>query len=84
VRVVQVIESGVERGEGADQAGQHGHRMRVAPEPAQEELHLLVDHRMLDHARLERRALCDVGQIAVEQQVADFEKSHFTASSSIG
>ncbi|MDT4863357.1 hypothetical protein FQZ97_980580 [compost metagenome] len=47
--------------------------MRVAAEAAQEELHLLVDHGVVDHELVEVAALFFVGQLAVEQQVAGVE-----------
>src|SRR4030095_16637747 len=48
--------------------------MRVAAKSAHEELHLLVDHRMVDHSSDELGLLLDVRQIGVEQQVAGFEE----------
>ncbi|MNK98430.1 hypothetical protein D3C87_1187920 [compost metagenome] len=61
----------VERGQRADQARQHGHRVRVAAEAAQEEMQLLVDHRVMGHLRVEIGLLVLVGQFAVQDQVAD-------------
>ena len=40
----------VERRQRADAADHHGHRMGVAPETLEEAAHLLVDHRVMDHA----------------------------------
>jgi hypothetical protein len=48
--------------------------MRVAPETAEEELHLLVHHRVLGHGVDESPFLACVGHIAVQQQVAGFEE----------
>jgi hypothetical protein len=70
VHVGAVVVEGRER---PDQAGHHGHGVGVAPEPAQEELHLVVDHRVLEHALVEVVALALVGQLAVEQQVTGVE-----------
>ena len=45
--VLGVVDVGavmVERRQSADQASHDRHRMRVAPKPTQEKLHLLVDH----------------------------------------
>ena len=74
VRVVDVHRIRVERGKRADHAGEHRHRMRVAAEPAHEELHLLVHHRVMRHDADEILLLHRVGQLAVEQQVAHLEK----------
>ena len=74
VRVVQVHRVRIERRQRADEAGQHRHRMRVAAEAAHEELHLLVDHRVVGHAAHEVLLLRGVRQLAVEQQVADLEE----------
>ena len=58
----------------ADQAGHDGHGMRVAPEAAQEELHLLVDHRVVRHQLVEGLFLGGAGQLAIQEQIAGFEK----------
>ena len=58
VRVVQVHRIRIERRERADEAGQHRHRVRVAPEAAHEELHLLVDHRVVASRGLTKSSFC--------------------------
>ena len=50
VAVARIVDVGavvIEGRQRADQAGHHRHRVRVAAEAAQEELHLLVDHRVV-------------------------------------
>jgi hypothetical protein len=85
LRVVDVGAVVIEGRQGAHQAGHHRHRVRVAAEAAQEELHLLVDHGVVGHARREVLASAmGVGQVAVQQQVAGFQEVAFTASCSIG
>jgi hypothetical protein len=74
LRVMDVGAVVIEGRERADQARHHGHRVRVAPEAAQEELHLLVDHRVVGDGLDEAVALGLVGQLAIEQQVADLEE----------
>ena len=71
--VVQVHRVRVERRQRADQAGHDRHRVRIAAEAAHEELHLLVDHRVVGHALDEIRLLLRVRQLAVQQQVAGLE-----------
>ncbi|MPN17785.1 hypothetical protein SDC9_165140 [bioreactor metagenome] len=71
--VVDVGAVVIEGRQGAHQTGQHGHRVCVTTEAAQEELHLLVDHGVLGHAVLEVCLLCSVRQFAVQQQVAGVE-----------
>ncbi|KAG1377351.1 hypothetical protein G6F59_018183 [Rhizopus arrhizus] len=61
----------VERGQRADQARQDGHRVGVAAETTQEEMQLLVDHRVMGHLRVEVSLLSLVRQFAVQDQVAD-------------
>ena len=63
----------VEGGHRADHADHGGHRMRVAAEATEEVVHLLVDHRVTRHQRLELLELRRRGQLAVEQQVAHLE-----------
>ena len=50
LRVVDVGAVVVEGRQRAHQAGHDRHRVGVAAEAAQEELHLLVDHRVVGHA----------------------------------
>ena len=47
--------------------------MRVAPEAAQEELHLLVDHRVVGHEAIEVRLFLGVRKVAVQQQMTGLE-----------
>jgi hypothetical protein len=49
LRVVDVGAVVIEGRQRAHQAGHHRHRVRVAAEAAQEELHLLVDHGVVGH-----------------------------------
>ncbi|MCY1527161.1 hypothetical protein D9M68_622190 [compost metagenome] len=71
LRVRDVGRVVVERRQRADQAGQDGHRVRVAAEAAQEEMQLLVHHRVMGDLRVEIGLLVLVGQFAVQDQVAD-------------
>ena len=64
----------VERGERADRADHHCHRMGVAPEPLEEPAHLLVNHGVAGHDVVEFRLLGRGRQLAVEQEVAGLEK----------
>ena len=64
----------VEGGEGADDADQHRHRMRIAPEPAEKRAHLLVHHGVLRHRVDELLLLVGRRQLALEQQIADLEE----------
>ena len=73
MRIVQVDRVRIERAHRADQARQHGHRVGIAAEPAHEELHLLVDHRVARDEIDEVLLLPNVRQLAVEQQVARLE-----------
>jgi hypothetical protein len=82
--IVDVRAVVIEGRQRADQAGHHRHRVRVAAEAAQEELHLLVDHRVVGHARDEVLLLLPVGQLSVQQQVAGLEVVAVVASCSIG
>jgi hypothetical protein len=84
LRIVDVQRVVVERGQRADGADQHRHRVRVAAETAEEELHLLVHHGVLGHGGDELLFFCLVRQFAVQQQVAGFQEVAFTASCSIG
>ena len=58
----------------ADAADHHRHRMRVAAEALEEPAHLLVHHRVMDHAIVEIRLLPGGRQFAVKQQVTGLEK----------
>ncbi|EWS64905.1 hypothetical protein Y695_01844 [Hydrogenophaga sp. T4] len=76
VAVLRVVDVGavvVEGRQTTHQAGQHGHGVGIAAEATQEELHLLVDHGVVDHELVEVAALLVVRQITVEQQVAGVE-----------
>ena len=72
--VVDVGAVVVEGREGADQPGHDGHRVRVAAETAQEELHLLIDHGVVGHTLGEVGLSCDVGQVAIQQQMTGFHE----------
>ena len=60
----------VERRQRADQAGQHGHRVRRGGSRAGR-VQLLVHHRVMGHLRVEIGLLSRVRQFAVQDQVAD-------------
>ena len=64
----------IERGERADRADHHRHRMGVAAKTLEEPAHLLVDHRVMDHAIDEVRFLAGGRQFAVKQEVAGLEE----------
>ena len=64
----------IEGGQRADAADHHGHRMCIAAETLKEPAHLLVDHRVMDHAVVEVFLLRGGRQFAVEQEVAGLEK----------
>jgi hypothetical protein len=51
-----------------------GHGMRVAAEPGVEPGHLLVHHRVLHDAVVERAILLTAGKLAVKQQVAGLDE----------
>ena len=74
LRVADVERIMVEGRHRAHQPGQHRHRVRVAAETAQEELHLLVHHGVMRHYLDEIRLLRPVRELAVQQQVAGFEE----------
>ena len=48
--------------------------VRIAPEPAEEILHLFMQHRMHRHAMLEILQLRGSRQVAIQKQVADFQE----------
>ena len=73
-RVVDVGAVMVEGRQRTYQAGHDRHRMGIAPETAQEELHLLVHHRMVRHTLREVGLRRNIRQVAIKQQVAGFEK----------
>jgi len=73
LRVVDVGGVMVERSHGADDAGHHGHRVRVATEATVEIVHLLMHHGVLRHQLFEFLELGCRRQFTVKQQVADFE-----------
>ncbi|MNN15143.1 hypothetical protein D3C81_1282390 [compost metagenome] len=73
MRIIDVHRVVVERAHGAHETRQHGHRVGIAAEAAQEELQLLVNHRVVHHAVDELFLLLGVGQFALQQQVAGFQ-----------
>jgi hypothetical protein len=73
-RVVDVGAVVVEGRQGAHQTGHDGHRMGIATEATQEELHLLVHHGVIAHALDERCLGGNIWQVAVQQQVASFHE----------
>ena len=62
------------RPKSADHAAHHRHRMRIAAEAGEEARHLLVDHGVARDAIVEIVLLRLRRQLAIEQQVADFEE----------
>jgi len=61
----------IESRQRADQASQHRHRMGVTTEAAQEEVHLLVDHRVLGHERIKFNFLLGIRQFTIQDQITD-------------
>ena len=74
-RIVDVDRVVIERGERADDAAQHGHRMRIAAETGVEARELLVHHRVVHDDLHELVELRLVRQLAVQDEVGDFEES---------
>ena len=72
--VVDVGAVMVEGRQAADQAGEHGHGVGVTAKPTQEKLHLLVHHGVVGDQVGEVGFLFGVRQLAVQQQVAGFQK----------
>lgn len=70
-RVVAVL---VERGQRADDRGQHGHRVGVTREAVEEPLDVLVQQRVLGDLVLEGRQLVDLGKLTVDEGVRDLEE----------
>ena len=64
----------VERRQGADDAADDRHGMRVAPEAVVELAQLLVDHGVQHDTAFELGQLFPVGQLAVQQQVSHFQE----------
>ena len=64
----------IERGERADRRDHDGHRMGVAAKTLEEAGHLLVHHRVMDHAMVEILLLRRGRKLPVEQQVAGLEE----------
>ena len=69
---IEVVIEGRER---PDHAHHDRHRMRVATEAGVKPRHLLVHHRVLDDAQVERVVLAAGRKLAVEQQVAGFDEA---------
>ena len=64
----------VVRGQRVDRAGQHRHRVRVAREPVEEPLEVLVEQRVPLDLGGELLQLIGRRQLAVDQQVADLDE----------
>ena len=71
-RVQRVL---VERGQRGHGRGQHRHRVGVAREAAEEALELLVQQRVVADPLVERFQLGGRGQVAVDQQVGNFQEA---------
>ena len=65
----------IERGQCADAADHDGHGVGVAAETLEEAGHLLVHHRVMDHAVVEILFLRLGGKLPVQQQIAGLELS---------
>ena len=72
--VFQVQVAVVEGGQRTEHAGHHRHRVRVVAEAVQEGAECLVHHRVVGDFVLELVELRGVRQLAVHQQVADFQE----------
>ena len=64
----------IEGRQGADTAHHHRHRVRVAAEALKKPAHLLVYHRVMNHAVVKIFLLCGGRQFTVEEQVAGLEE----------
>ena len=71
---VDVLFLGVEGGQRRDHRGQDGHRMGRRRVRLEELLHVLVDQRVPPQPGAEVLELLFVGQLAVDQQVADLDE----------
>ena len=74
-RIVHVERVVIERRERTDRCAQHRHRMRVVMETVEEVLQRLAHHRVMRDLVLELAELGLGRQVAVDQQVGDFEKA---------
>ena len=74
LRIVDVGEVVIERGERADGGDHDRHRMRVAAEALEEAGHLLVHHGVVGHAMVEILLLRRGRQLPVQQEVAGLEE----------
>ena len=73
-RVFAVHGAGIEGRHCADRAGQHGHRMAVTAEAFEEAVHLGVEQGVLLDLVIEGGEVGFGGQLAVQDQVADFRE----------
>ena len=64
----------VEGGERADRRDHDGHRMGVAAKTLEEAGHLLVHHRVVDHAMVKVLLLRRGRKLPVEQEIAGLEE----------
>ena len=77
VAVLRIVDVGAVMVEGRQRANEPGHdrhRMGVPPETPQKKLHLLVHHRVVGDSLDEICLTGDVGQGAVQQQMASLQK----------
>ncbi len=74
VRIGDVGRVMIEGGERADSADHDSHRVGVAAIAGEEAAHLLVDHRVARHARVEVLLLRSRRKFAVKQQIAGFQE----------
>ena len=75
LRIVDVERVVIERRQRSDRRAQDRHRMRVVMEAVQKVLERLVHHRVMRDFVLERGELVRRRQLAVDQEVGDFEKA---------
>ncbi len=74
LRIVDVGRVVIKRRQRADHAAHHRHGMRVAAEAAEERRQLLMHHRVMGDDKVEFFHPRFAGQLAVQQQMADFHK----------
>ena len=68
------LDLGIEAGERDDHRGKDGHRVRAFGVVAEEVAHVLVEHRVLVEQVGEAAALLEGGQVAVDEEVGDFDE----------
>ena len=74
LRIADIERVVIERRQGADHTAHHRHRVGIAAEPAQEGLHLFVNHRVIGDVMLELFLVGSRRQVPVQKQVADLHE----------